>query len=275
VLDASDVPVVGAPVFATASDERMQRGAEDQYRAGYTTTGADGRFTLTHVQPGATQLTAFHTTAPPAIDGPFEVVAGAEVARTVRFGSGAVLEGRVLSATGTSVASAMVSIYELDAAGRGLSPRRTARTDSAGGFRFEGLTTARYRVTRLHSDDDFPVTQLETTVDVSSERVTTVLLQPTGDGSIEGQVFLPDGEPVPRVLVLATFQPPQGAPPAFVPPVQVRGAIARAGKFRLEDLDRGRWSVRATHYRDESASTATAEVVIEGTRSVPLDLRLQ
>lgn len=110
-------------------------------------TDSDGRFTLTLRQAGRFYLRADSEGLAPAEIGPLDLdpAIGAQELE-LALGAGGAIEGRVLMPPGESPANVIVGISRAD--GKAV----TARSDSAGRFRFERLTPGEWFVTRSREE---------------------------------------------------------------------------------------------------------------------------
>lgn len=113
---------------------------------------------------------------------------------------------------------------------------RSTRTDSAGGFRFDGLPVGRLSI--VASAGGYAVSNAETVNLEAGGRVLGLVIRLHREGVIEGRVVDDqDGKPVPRALVV--FRPPY-------PAGARRARTSMDGTFKLKGISPGMASIEVS-----------------------------
>lgn len=167
-------PVPGAQIIARRDAAAMMLAEAQQH---HVTTGADGRFRITGLRPGAYELRA--TQGPRRSKAP--TVVGLGVAEQISdveilVGRGAVVRGVCTDETGTPAAGVEVAPF---------SGETSATSDAKGAFVLEGLIAGRYQL--IGNGNDY-VTAGPTTVELADKDVDDVKVRVRRGVKLKGHV---------------------------------------------------------------------------------------
>jgi protocatechuate 3,4-dioxygenase beta subunit len=241
VIDAgTGAPIPGARVrrFTDRDPADTQRYLPDPECV--AETDANGRFTMERVPSGSMYLFADGTSLPLAIDGPFQVPAGADsIERTVEVGTGGRLAGKLLTGDGEGLADEKVVITALDLPYEVRRPRLEATTDADGAYTFDGLVPGQYHLSWALTHGGKTVgNDLLRLVEVDEDRTLEFDLRPEGRATLRGTIVF-DGElPDDLTVMLRPKQEPS------VWAQSARAAIVEDREFVATYLESGEWTVQ-------------------------------
>jgi hypothetical protein len=185
-------------------------------------------------------LFADGTSLPLAIDGPFQVPAGADsIERTVEVGTGGRLAGKLLTGDGEGLADEKVVITALDLPYEVRRPRLEATTDADGAYTFDGLVPGQYHLSWALTHGGKTVgNDLLRLVEVDEDRTLEFDLRPEGRATLRGTIVF-DGElPDDLTVMLRPKQEPS------VWAQSARAAIVEDREFVATYLESGEWTVQ-------------------------------
>ena len=189
IVDASGRPVPGARVDVQDSAERDFSMRFDDFEED-PESGADGRFLLPKVKPGAVTLTASATGFAPSEPLALEVLAGRETSGVVlTLQRGGTLTGEVVDLDGRQAAGVDVWLYNTS----GTNFNESAESDAGGRFELTGMPAGRYHVRAVLENG----LELTAQVELAEGASAHVRLAPESKNAVRlvGRVTL-DGEPV-------------------------------------------------------------------------------
>ncbi|MSR46012.1 MAG: hypothetical protein EXS13_02925 [Planctomycetes bacterium] len=246
VAAADGAPIAGAQLRLVAADQAMmQKLIAGMLGDTAATSGADGRFRIGELGAGSHKLAVkkdrFVETEPPAI-----TLAEGETSALLRIelASGAEIFGNVVDADGHPLAGASLMCQDI-----ARMAIRSAKSDAAGNYRFEGLAPGNFALTRMPaemaigSDKFFEQMQgqIETrTIKLSAGESLRVDFgaQIKGSAVLVGRV-VSGGAPVPDALV-QVIASEQGGKVGSVGGGVAMGTCDHDGRFRVERLHAGR-----------------------------------
>lgn len=213
-------------------------------------TDAAGEFRLAPMPAEPVSLYVEADGFAPRVDGPFDPGRG-ETRRAIELTSGATLRGRVLDASGATLAGVRVH------AGNAPAPERPhrfweQRTDADGAFEFRGLPPDEYYVTRAVPYRNGALFDSLQIVTLAEDENATVEVRPPGKLVLRGE--LRASIELPGDLQIQAMRPSDRA--------SVVG-IAHGTSFELEGLAPGRWYVSAAWYDGQGEHDLTGSVEIE------------
>jgi hypothetical protein len=180
-------------------------------------------------------------------------------------------QGRVIDAAGAPVAGARIRLLTAGQASTALAPLPDRFvSDNRGRFGFRGPDEAvveawheahgrtRVRVDRAARDAGRIEIRLPGVSDADLAR-----------GGIDGRVLDPDGDPVPRAAVVAEIESGNPAAPEIALRTADRTVAEDDGRFRLADLESGRYVVTASA---EGFAPASTPLVAAGAHDVEIRL---
>lgn len=198
-------------------------------------TDEHGEFVLEGLAVEPTSLFVEAAGFAPAIDGPFEV-GPATAPRKVELHPGAALRGVLKDSKGEPIANAPVNVYRppTDA----LAPRDwDLVTDAHGRFELVDLAPGTYDVMRVIREEWGAMHDLSQRVEITEARVYDVELRPRGATTLVGR--LPSTVATDACFsVSAELQGSERNGQSLW-----RGAVAKNGRFELDGLEAGRWSL--------------------------------
>lgn len=261
VVDAAGEPLAGVEVHVYARDllTGMTGASADERVA----TGADGRFTLPDLTPGAVVDLMFQA-AGFAQETVMGVTAPTERPLLVELAASAVVAGRVVDALGAGIAGATVQA-ETDEAG--LPGRRRydsrpayAQSGEDGGFVVEGVPPG---AVRLAANAGGFRPGRSTALELApGERREGLRIELERGGSLAGRVTGPDGQPLAEAMVNAASN---------LVWHDLGERTDGDGNYRIDGLPEGVLQVRAMH---PDFLPAVREVTV-GSGDLRLDLRLE
>lgn len=248
VRDADGLPVAGAQVAAVVDSGDLA----SRLQTPVAVADADGRYRLTGLAPGRWTLRAEHPDHVRA-EARLEVRPG-DNTLDLRLGRGVEVAGQALDAAGEPVAGARVSLVA-ESEARAFDP---AATGGSGGFRFRAVPPGTYH---LVGERTGHAAALSPAFEVAGVPLAGLELRFAAGAAVAGQLLGLDLEQAAAAEVWA------GAP--GIP--GRRGVVLADGRYRIENLGPGEWTVaaRAPGFSRE----ATARVNIEpGASETLLDL---
>jgi protocatechuate 3,4-dioxygenase beta subunit len=240
VIEASGTPSSGAWVQVERVDGPAQS-AWGRIKAS-TTTGQDGRFRTTGLEPGRYQVRYHDSGHAPVLSPPFDLAEDAtHDMGDLAIAQGASIAGRVTDDAGTPIEDATISLR--DAAGRPVFLFSTATTGSDGRYRVPEVEPGRYTLrveARGHAPFEKPVTlgADSVTLDATLGRGGTVRVQVVDAAGLPvsgARVTITDaeGKPLTRTLSLANLDGGDA------------GSTDARGIAELRDLAAGTYGVSA------------------------------
>jgi protocatechuate 3,4-dioxygenase beta subunit len=261
VIDDQGQPVSEATVDLRQSAESAERQRDVDYRA---TTGVDGRFTLSHLQTSAADLTVsakgFRTLSLPALSFPRT---GTLNLSTLTLSPGVVVSGKVTDPQGNPVAGAEIHEARLQVAAwedDGVAPGPGAITGADGRFSWNAdpqgglllVHRAGYQETRV-GWAGLPTAPV------------TAVLRPLC--RISGRVSAPDGSPVPGAKVSLTS-------PVAPAMLDVAASTDDSGRFELTSESAGSFELSASAHGFLAASFPSRVRVGDGAEVRGIEIRL-
>jgi len=261
-----------------AADGRPVEGARVQARSAISTRGrmavagaqsvlsaADGSFHLDGIAPGQLRMDVRHPEQGTAAFGPQEVRAGESRSVHLVLVRGASIEGQVRTEDGQPAPGVRVAAFAAD--GRtGLEAENASGPD--GRYRLSSLPPGRIAVVadraepRSFTSQDQPNQKTVALGEGETKAGVDLVVGPAGL-EIRGVTLSPDGQPVAGALVTAALEHAGHA--SRSPTRAPSGVSDHDGRFLVESLGRGPYTLRAVHPEHPDATLAG---VSPGTASV-------
>jgi len=255
VLDALGNPLSDARVSIVRDrmDFSISGGAS-------ASTDADGVYRMPGVPPGERSLEAEHDGHQRQVRD-LTVVVG-ENRLDFRLQAGASVSGRVVDEGGAPVAGALVSA---SAAGSGPTFRADGETtDDAGAFQLEGLSPGSYNVTARM--EGYAATTLEEPVEITGGPVQGVEVVLSRGAVVTGRLLGAELEELAGASVIAGNFNRQDRMPLV-------GAVDYEGRFRIEGVPAGEWTLMAL-LADGLPAAQERFTVAPGQREASVDIDL-
>jgi len=276
VADASGAPVAGAEVtWLTPSFRALMLEAR---RVEPVATRADGRFEIGDLAPGRVRVRVEKAGLRPAQTGDIELRPAAVVdAGTIALAGGVRISGQVLTPDGKPAAGAAISLVfslqsfgqlESGEGGAAVGDRGSAVADSDGRFAFDGVGKGPYDLEaslagyasarkRRHVDDGKPL-----------------VLKLRRPGAIQGEVHAaaPSSQAIAEFEVALEQSRTIGPGVAFADPVARARFTAADGRFRMEDLAPGTYSLVVSAHGFARARQPEVKVPAGGAVEVSLEM---
>ncbi len=242
----------GTPAMGAAVEVKRERGTSRlSPTLGRTTTGGDGGYRLSGVEPGNRLISAYSENGQRAAE-QLDVKSGVNRLDFV-MPAGVEVSGRVLTRDGQPVAGALVSLR----ARGGYSHFERSREDGA--FRIDDVQPNQLTVTVEHSD--YPTTSLPEPIEVADYPVLGLEIRLGGGSDLVGRVT-GLGETDLIGLGVTAFQRASS--------IWERGIVDREGGYRVRDLSAGPWEVFA---QSASGQSVTGSIeILPGETTAVLDL---
>ncbi|HEX6884780.1 MAG TPA: carboxypeptidase-like regulatory domain-containing protein, partial [Planctomycetota bacterium] len=151
----------------------------------------------------------------------------------------------------------------------GLEPGRSVTTGADGSYELAGLPAGIFHVHWLRALEGASVRDLEMLVTLAAGEERTLDLQPRGHTTVRGTLSLADGT-LPRVVPIQLHSR-RGDPHAWAD--GLRGTFALDGRFELDHVESGPWSLVASVEAPElRMGWLRVEVPAEGSIEVQLTI---
>jgi hypothetical protein len=260
ILDADGASIAAARVAIRSAADPARHFSDEPYEAGTTQSGADGSFEIKAASAGPSILLVQAPNRPLFVDGPFEVPLTGSIDRVVQLPGGATLTGEALDSSGEPQAGASIALHASNVAGIENYSSETT-TDAEGCFEFSGLPEGLYQVSQSERDGEESTYVFTRFARIGAGRNHHVVLQPDGDGSITGTITMKDGSTVPpRLAVMFSPASAAAAPREESPPG--RGAFAHDGRFEIESIPPGDYSVQVFLWNSNHRLHGSARVTV-------------
>jgi protocatechuate 3,4-dioxygenase beta subunit len=273
VVDGENQPLAGVLVSAAPHSPgpppvRSSRQEQDLVAAGRTITGADGRFAIEGLDPGAYEVVARDREHTPARD-LLTLERGARAEVRLAMTRGALLTGRVRDTGGEPVPAFTVVVFESKSLGRGTVVSTRTFVDGGGAFTVEGLEARDYRLLAT-AHGHAPSRSVEATAVLPPEKPSAVEIRLPAGATLSGVVRETGGKPIENARVSVEGGLGEGSTPV---PFFASAVTDQRGEFALRGLAPGRRSVAAIAGGHHGAVLTGIEVT-EDARIGPVEVIL-
>jgi hypothetical protein len=268
VVDASNKPVAGARVIASATSEPFP--VIDPRRDGVV-TDARGAFTIPALAAGTYRLTASAERLAPASSAPITVDGTSErTGVVIELPAGATLSGSVVTPGGEPISGADIRVV---ATGHVFwRSARRAYSGKNGTFSIDGLARRDFDVVASHDSGASEIARVELAESTSAE----VKLELSITGTIAGTVVDAAGEVVPEARIYA--EPEWSGGVEDRAEWGVRGELFRVadsgGAFAFRGLPKGGYRLRASRAGDGDLSLWASAGTPVSTGDAPIELTI-
>jgi len=187
-MDPDGQPLSNVMVFVIPADPASVAalGSAGLSQTGPATSKADGSFRIENIAPGTIELHAMTLGRPQALLKNLEVQPGKDLTGVeIVVAPGAVVEGRVLTASGKPVAGAEVNVMDPDST-------FGATSDGDGHYRLEGVSPGAHLIEAAHKS--YPPARRQLTVRAGDNALDLTLEE--GGAQISGRVLDQSGAPL-------------------------------------------------------------------------------
>lgn len=236
----SGAPVAGARVRVVSDRDRERGRRAEGSGSAAATTDALGRFEFDSLPRETIWLSVEAERFALAVDGPLEMPAAGDPApRAISLTQGGAITGQLLGADGAPRAKQVVVITRL-VAEPSFSRDVELVTDANGSFRAEGLAPGEHQLSVALEHDYGTVFDLSRTIQVSDGVEIEVELRPGGVAALRGVLTSTSTMPDEVPITLRRMSGEGECSSLW------RCAIAREGRFEIDGLEPGVWSVLAS-----------------------------
>jgi protocatechuate 3,4-dioxygenase beta subunit len=199
VLDPAGQPVAGAQINVETNSSFAGAFGRDSDEDKIF-SDEQGRWQVKALSAGSYRLRARHEKFAPGLSEPIALDGKTPKENVeIRLTQGATLSGKVVSAKGDTVASALISIGKDSTDAFTWEPNRKTYSDEKGEFKIEGIIKGAHQVVASFEEVYSPIVP----VDLTSGDVSGLIITLDQDGTIIGIVVTSGSEPVPDAEVSA------------------------------------------------------------------------